>query len=88
MFAVLSKRECKKPSSCKITSNQLMSEGTSYRKGECCFCGEGGHNGKGFIVSHSLSDVLFYSSDIPVPAVQKEAAVTVLLLIAAVIKVL
>lgn len=88
MFAVLSKREWKKPCSLRITSNQLTSEVTSYTEGECCFWGCGAHKGEGFIVSHFLSDFLFYSSDTPLPVVQKETAITVLLLIAAVIKVL
>lgn len=50
--------------------------------------GKEGHQGEGFIVSHSLSDCLFYPSGTPIPVVQKEASVAVLLLIAAVIKVL
>lgn len=62
MFAVLSKRECKKPSSCKITSNQLMSEGTSYRKGECCFCGEGGTMGKALLFP--TPSVMSYSTQV------------------------
>lgn len=85
MFAVLSKRQWKKPCSLKISSNQLMSKVTSYRKGECWQKGRA--QGGGFIVSHSLSDFLFYPSDTPIPVMQKEAAVAVLLLIAAVIKV-
>lgn len=46
--------------------------------------GGGEHKGEGFIVSRSLSGFFFYSGDTPVPVVQKEAAVAVLRLVAAV----
>lgn len=47
--------------------------------------GRGEHKGEGFMVSHTLSDCLFYSSVTSVPVMQKEP---VLLLTEAVIKVL